>query len=76
MLIRVNNQILNTEAMATAKLSVGITGLGIPGSGVGQTLTLTITFIGGSEATIESGAAQEAWDFLCTDLKKMIDTEA
>lgn len=74
MLIRIEDQVINTDAIANAKFErFTVAGLGIPGSSVSNSgPALTIHLITGSELRFGSDVAEQIWQLLCSEAKTTI----
>ncbi|HEV7395612.1 MAG TPA: hypothetical protein VGN86_03790 [Pyrinomonadaceae bacterium] len=75
MLIRIDTEVVNTDAIAHAHLGLVKKDSNPPGTPpyLGHEFRLTISFIGGAEITVDGQVADRVWDFLSTRAERIFE---
>jgi hypothetical protein len=72
MLVRIKDQLVNTEGIAHVELKRPITGAGISGVGGQAVASILIQFTGGPDVSFGEDVAEQIWDLLTKNVETTI----
>jgi hypothetical protein len=64
MLVRIKDQLINTEGIAHVELKRAVSGSGISGAGSQAVASIVIQFMGGPDVSFGDDVAEQIWDLL------------
>jgi hypothetical protein len=72
MLVRIKDQLINTDGIAHVELKRAVSGSGISGAGGQAVASIVIHFTGGPEVSFGDDVAEQIWDLLTKDVETTI----
>jgi hypothetical protein len=72
MLVRIKDQLINTDGIAHAVFKRAVSGSGISGPGGQAVASIVIHFLGGPEVSFGDDVAEQIWDLLNKDVETTI----
>jgi hypothetical protein len=72
MLLRIKDQLVNTDGIAHVEFKRPVTGTGISGAGAQAVGSIVIHFTGGPEVSFGDDVAEQIWDLLTKNVETTI----
>lgn len=72
MLVRIKDQLVNTDGIAHVEFKRPVSGRGISGAGTQAVASILIQFIGGPDVSFGEDVAEQVWDLLTKNAESTI----